>query len=161
MAGPVTDHGVQLSVLDRLLDNEPNIRQEPALTRAQSLRLHRESVRRDLEWLLNSHRMIVPIPEAYRELAHSVFTYGLPDINSVRLENTQDEQRLIRAIQSTIEQFEPRLTKVRVRALQPLRKSTLTLRFQVEAQLQLDPVPELISFDTILEVARGSYEVKS
>ena len=67
----------------------------------------------------------------------------------------------MRAIQSTIELFEPRLTRVRVTPLTPLKKSVLTIRFQIEAQLRADPFPEQISFDTVLEVARGSYEVKS
>lgn len=162
MAGsPETERGVQLSVIDRLIDRDPTLREEAPLTRAQSLRIHREAVRRDLEWLLNSHRSIIPVPEAYRELERSLFAYGLPDINSIRLESQADQQRLVRAIQLAIELFEPRLTRVRVNPLTPIRKSVLTIRFQIEAQLRADPVPEQISFDTVLEVARGSYEVKS
>ena len=34
------------------------------------------------------------------------------------------------------------------------------LRFQIEALLLMDPAPELISFDTVLELASGEYQVK-
>ena len=47
---------VTQSVLDRLIDREPASRSEAALTRAQSVRQLKVSLRRDLEWLLNSRR---------------------------------------------------------------------------------------------------------
>jgi len=38
--------------------------------------------------------------------------------------------------------------------------STPMVRFQVEAILQMDPSPEHVVFDTVLEVARGEYVVQ-
>jgi len=34
------------------------------------------------------------------------------------------------------------------------------LRFQIEALLLMDPSPELISFDTVLELSSGEYQIK-
>ena len=47
---------VTQSVLERLIDREPAAKQEPAPTRSQSVRLLKASVRRDLEWLLNTRQ---------------------------------------------------------------------------------------------------------
>jgi type VI secretion system protein ImpF len=34
------------------------------------------------------------------------------------------------------------------------------LRFQIEGLLIMDPAPEHISFDTVLQLASGEYQVK-
>jgi len=34
------------------------------------------------------------------------------------------------------------------------------LRFQIEGLLLMDPAPELISFDTVLQLSSGEYQVK-
>lgn len=58
--GPVT-----LSVLDRLIDSEPERNQEPPLTRSQSLRELRTALRRDLEWLFNTRCTIESPPRNF------------------------------------------------------------------------------------------------
>ena len=81
---------VTQSVLERLIDRDPKSGSEGAPTRAQSVRLLRASVRRDLEWLLNTRRTPAAADEAYPEVAKSVYNYGLPDLNA-----TQVIQRLL------------------------------------------------------------------
>lgn len=154
------ERNVQLSILDRLIDNRPDTKTEPALTRSESLRRLRLSVRRDLEWLLNTNKNAEPLPESYHELRRSLYWYGLPDINSVALENAQDEERLIRSLEVAIQTFEPRLARVRVTAYERLTKKRSALQFHVEGMLLIEPAPERISFDTVLEIAKGSYQVK-
>jgi predicted component of type VI protein secretion system len=34
------------------------------------------------------------------------------------------------------------------------------VRFHVEAMLLIDPAPERIAFDTVLEISKGAYSVK-
>jgi type VI secretion system protein ImpF len=150
---------VQQSVLDRLIDHEPESRAEALLTRAESLRRLRASVRRDLEWLLNTVR-IESVPSALLELQKSVFNYGVVDISSMSLEAPQDGQRLLRSLETAIAMFEPRLRNVRVTSYDKISRKRMTLDFQVEALLMIDPAPERIAFDTIFEVARGMYTVK-
>ena len=56
MAKFETESVVTQSVLERLIDREPDAKQEAAPTRSQSVRLLKASVRRDLEWLLNTRQ---------------------------------------------------------------------------------------------------------
>jgi type VI secretion system protein ImpF len=90
---------LQPSVLDRLIDAEPNNRNEAASSRAQSFKEMKDSVRRDLEWLLNTTRSIVEPPSAARELWKSVYCYGLPDITGVGLKSQDERRRLARVVE--------------------------------------------------------------
>lgn len=159
MAASDYERIVQQSVLDRLIDEEPDSRVEPLMTRAESLRQLRASVRRDLEWLLNTVR-IEGVPSGLIELQKSVFYYGVADISSMSLESPQDGQKLLRSLETAITVFEPRLKNVRVTSYDKLSRKRMTLDFHVEALLMIDPAPERIAFDTIFEVARGMYTVK-
>jgi type VI secretion system protein ImpF len=151
---------VQPSLIDRLIDNEPGLRADPPITRAQSLRRFKAALRRDLEWLLNTTRMVVNVPPQFRQVENSLMTYGLPDLTSMSLNSAQDERRLLQALETTIARFEPRMTRVKVTPIGRLTKKAVTLQFQVEGVLLIDPAPEHITFDTVLEVSRGSYAVK-
>jgi len=54
MPSPLTQESLIPSVLDRLLDDDPASAREAPKARTQVLRELKQSVRRDLEWLLNS-----------------------------------------------------------------------------------------------------------
>ena len=159
---PPNDSGraVQLSILDRLTDDEPGVRTEAPITREKSVRMMRAAVQRDLEALLNTIRIAETAPETYTELRDSLWLYGLPDINSVSLQNQQDEERLLRGLERAIQQFEPRLSRVRVTSYDRILKSRQIVEFHIEAMLMIEPAPERIAFDTILEIGKGSYHVK-
>ena len=161
MARPGFESAVTLSVFDRLIDREPRNSKEAALTRAQSVHHLKESVRRDLEWLLNTRLVAVRPDERLREVNRSVYVYGLPDFTAYSLSNPDDQNRLIRQLQSAIKTFEPRLAKVRVVPLGVAAANTRVLRFRIEALLSMDPAPEHISFDTTLQLTSGEYEVVS
>ena len=154
------ERAVQLSLLDRLTDEEPYNRQEAPLSREKSLRMLRSGVKRDLESLLNTVRTADKAPEAYSEVQDSLWEYGFPDISSMSLQNAQDEQRLLRGLERAIRKFEPRLDRVRVTAYEGFAKSKQKIEFHVEAMLMIEPVPERIAFDTILEIGKGYYRVK-
>jgi type VI secretion system protein ImpF len=161
MARSGLESAVTLSVFDRLIDREPRNSKELALTRSQSVHQLKEAVRRDLEWLLNTRLVAVPPDERLREVNRSVYVYGLPDFTAYSLSNPDDQNRLIRHLQSAIKTFEPRLGKVRVVPLGVAAASTRVLRFRIEALLLMDPAPEHISFDTTLQLTSGEYEVVS
>jgi type VI secretion system protein ImpF len=160
MAAGEVERNVQLSVLDRLIDQQPESRVDAPMSRSESLRRFRRSIKRDLEFLLNSVRNATPIPDHMRQLRTSVFRYGLPDLNGVALENPQDEARLLRSMEEAISTYEPRLKRVRVTASERLTKKKSSLVLHVEAMLMVDPAPEPIAFDTVLEIAKGSYSVR-
>jgi len=151
---------VTQSVLERLIDRDPKSGSEGAPTRAQSVRLLRASVRRDLEWLLNTRRTPAPADETYPEVARSVYNYGLPDLNALNWESSRDRTRLARAVQESLNIFEPRLRGIKVVPLEPVAGAPHIMRFQIEGLLEMDPAPELIVFDTTLQLSSGEYQVK-
>ena len=73
------------SVLDRLLDFEPEVNREAPRSRNQVLRELKQSVRRDLENLLNTKTRCVPCPPHLEELKQSLLNYGIPDFTSASL----------------------------------------------------------------------------
>jgi type VI secretion system protein ImpF len=160
MADPKFERSIQLGLLDRLLDFEPETRSEAPITRAESLRRFRAAVKRDLEALLNTVRISFEIPDAYPELKKSLLNYGLPDVSSMSLQSPSDERRLLRGLELAIEMFEPRLARARVTSSETITSSMQAVRFHVEAMLLIDPAPERIAFDTVLEISKGAYSVK-
>jgi type VI secretion system protein ImpF len=160
MADPKFERSIQLGLLDRLLDFEPETRSEAPITRAESLRRFRAAVKRDLEALLNTVRISFEIPDAYPELKKSLLNYGLPDVSSMSLQSPSDERRLLRGLELAIEMFEPRLARARVTSSETITSSMKAVRFHVEAMLLIDPAPERIAFDTVLEISKGAYSVK-
>src|ERR1700693_5046638 len=106
---------VTLSVLDRLTDTDPKSPSvEGPLTRAESVRLLRSGVRRDLEWLLNSRRNPEDPGAAMPETESSVFNYGLPDFSTYAIASPKDQTKLVRALQTTVRIFEPRMANARL-----------------------------------------------
>ena len=150
---------IQQSVLDRLLDHEPKSNVEALPTRAQSLRALKIALRRDLEWLLNTRRILPHDSEPPPELSYSVYNYGLADITSLSLTSPEDQDRLLRSMESVIARFEPRLQGAQV-SMQPPSAKSRVLRFQIEGMLRIDPAPEHVSFDTLLELTSGQYQVE-
>ncbi len=146
------------SLLDRLIDESPGA-SDPATTHQQSLRQFKAGLKRDLEWLLNTRRTAEPIAEELREASRSVFGFGLPDIASLAVDSTEDRARLGHMLESAIARFEPRLDGVRV-TMEPPTPLSRRLRFHIEGLLRVDPAPEQIDFDTVLELASGQYLVK-
>jgi len=161
MPRPDPDLAVTTSILDRLIDLNPDSAADPPANRSQSVRQLKASLRRDLEWLLNSRRSPEEVPETYEELFRSLYNFGLPDVTSMGLNSPRDRQRLLRLIEQTIEIFEPRLAGTRVRAMDNSSSGPRILRFQIEALLQMDPAPEQILFDTSLQLSNGEYHIKS
>jgi len=151
------DRPVQESVLDRLIGDDAEV---SAITRARSVRDLKASVRRDLEWLLNTRAVAIPPPESLNEVRQSVYTYGVSDITSLSADDPKARLRLRTMIEEAIRVFEPRLMGVQVVESSAFTREMRQLRFSIQAVLRMDPSPERVSFDTILDVSRGQYAVK-
>ena len=151
---------VTQSVLERLIDRDSQASTEAPPTRAQSVRQLRASVRRDLEWLLNTRRTPEAAADDLPEVARSLYNYGLPDLNALNWESSRDRTRLARAVNQALAIFEPRLRNIQVVPMDPAGGSPHVMRFQIEALLEMDPTPEHISFDTTLQLSSGEYQVK-
>jgi type VI secretion system protein ImpF len=153
MARAKAENLITQSLLDRLCDVE-----EWPTTRHSSMRAYRESIKRDVENLLNSRKPPIPELQNYPRAVVSVLNYGLPDINSYS-DSGNDQNKLLTALVQTLRNYEPRIQNLRVFAVRP---DTLTrsLHFHIEGQIQFDTTIEDIQFDTVLELTRGEYEVK-
>jgi type VI secretion system protein ImpF len=160
MARNVAETSATVSVLDRLIDTEPANTYEVSMTRSQSVRAVKTALRRDLEWLLNTRRIAVEPPSSLKETTRSVYMYGLPDLTSFSLAAPKDRTRLLRVLQNAIRLFEPRLANVRIVPLDQTDPGRHTLSFRIEGLLIMDPAPEHVSFDTVLELTKCEYRVK-
>jgi type VI secretion system protein ImpF len=160
MARKPADGPVTVSVFDRLIDQDRNVRAEAPPTRLQSMRELKASLRRDLEWLLNTRQSLDVPPEGATELERSLHTYGLPDITSMSGSSAEDQKKLVRIMETALTNFEPRLANPKVRFVQTGEGKTHILRFVIDGLLRIDPAPEYVTFDTVLETVIGAYEVK-
>ncbi len=161
MARPDREPSNVSSILDRLLDDQPGVSHEAVPSRSQNVRQLKGSVARDLEALLNTRREALDdISSEFAEVNRSLLVYGLPDFTAYSLLGQQDRARIRRALEETIAKFEPRLERVRV-TLEPLREQDRTLRFRVDALLRMDPAPEVVTFDTVLQMITQAYVVQS
>ena len=129
----------QASVIDRLCGSES----------AVSLGEIRESVRSDLESLLNSQQGRNDIPEYFEEVQNSIATYGLNNFNSINLEAFDERQKLLRSIKRTIELFEPRLEKVDISDKEIIHP--FILQFQINAVLRVGKYVDHIVFGTTIK----------
>jgi type VI secretion system protein ImpF len=142
-------------VLDRLIDERPDVGSEWDA----SLEELKTGLRRDLEWLLNTRRTIVALPEGLEELTTSAFTFGLPDLTSMSKDDPETRARLLRLVQEAVERFEPRLGNVRVALMRAPSVEQRELHFLIEGVLRRDPSPEQVAFDTVLRIVTGEIDV--
>src|SRR5579871_5721665 len=165
---------VTLSVLDRLMDDDPRARTDDYSTvepesalgksrrpieREKSRRELRAGVRRDLEWLLNTRRIPDDPGASLAETENSLYNYGLPDFSTYAIGTQKDQTKLVRALQAAVKVFEPRLANVKVIPLEINPKGLRTMRIRIEGLLMMDPAPEHISFDTTLKLTTGDFSV--
>jgi len=159
------------SVLDRLLAGS-----DPNAGGVASVRELTESVRRDIEALLNTRRPSVQelggepsaSPrsgtrsdpwEGRDELRRSVLSYGLPELSSFP-RSDESRLRLADLIREAIETFEPRLVPASLR-VEPVGPTDANgrLHFRIDGLLRIDPVSERVRFETLLEPGSGDVQV--
>jgi type VI secretion system protein ImpF len=150
---------VKLSVLDRLLDDAPEMERERPLSATDALTVLRRAVRRDLEALLNARRRFFSIPKIYAELQLSSISFGLPDYTAGAMNEESSRELLRKEIERCIRLFEPRLVQVTVSLIPRKDELDTTLQLKIDALLHADPAPEPISFDTIVNAATAEIEV--
>src|SRR4051794_17422170 len=156
---PRADHETRItpSVLDRLLDFEPRNPSEAPKSRSQTVRELKASVGRDLEWLLNTRRLAFELTGDLEETNRSVVAYGLPDLTTLSPDSSGDRKALLKQIETTVAIFEPRLLAVKVTL--EMGGTERSLRFRIDGQLDIDPAPEPVSFDTSLESGSSHFQV--
>lgn len=152
------------SLLDRLTDDKPNIKEEPRDSRASSMQSLRTSVMRDLEWLMNTVNLesIVDLQD-YPDIAESVLNFGLPGLAG----NTRNSAELLqieKLIKQAIQAFEPRILKntVRVKLIENAElENRHAIAFQIEGTLWGRPMPEALYLHTELDLELGEVKIKA
>jgi type VI secretion system protein ImpF len=158
MLEPLPQDRLYPSLLDRLTDKEPSKDTEPPESRATSLQRLRETVVRDLKWLLNSTRLAANL-EAYPEVQQSVINYGMPCLagnvaSAVRKEALKVE------LEKMLHTFEPRLippVRVQVESNDVMAHNVIT--FRIEATMWSQPIPLEIYMRTNIDLESGQTHV--
>lgn len=150
---------IRLSVLDRLLDDEPQVQQEAPLTENQKLRIVQQAVRRDLEDLLNTRYRCVTWPPELNELDDSLINYGIPDFTAAGLNAVANVDVLVEAIRKAIQLFEPRLTDYRIEPQLSDYYVDRTFRFRIRGVLLVEGQKHRVQYDSSLESATGQFSV--
>ena len=158
MARPDADQKLVPSVLDRLIDGRPRESREGLDALPRALSQVKDSVKRDLEWLLNSRQVVADLPDDLRQIERSLLTYGLPDFTAAGLSSIGEQDRLRRAVEEAIRRFEPRLGHVSV-AVETTREADRAIRFRIDAMLNVEPAPEPITFDSVLQLTTKTFVV--
>jgi type VI secretion system protein ImpF len=137
-----------------------NAAKETSERRFVSMRRLRESVLRDLAWLLNTTNLEVTEDLTnFPEIQRSVLNFGLAALTgqfATSIDPIQASQRIAQAIRT----FEPRLSRVTVTAeLSTTQMDTRSLSFKVEAELWGQPVAQHLVLRTRLDIDSGDLSV--
>ena len=126
------------SLLERLARAEEQGERSLQVNQAQAI----DSVLRHLRKMLNVHQGSVP----------TLPMYGMPDFNDMASRLPEAIQEIKQVLKTTIEQYEPRLKRVRIDYL-PDTSDPLHLHFQIIAQLVAGGSDSAIRFETALDTA--------
>jgi type VI secretion system protein ImpF len=146
---------VRLSLLDRLLDNEPEQLVDKPMSAAQTLTALRGSVLRDLEALMNTRRRWRYWAPELTQLSVSSVGYGIPDFTAGVVNDPVQRERLRVEIETTIRRFEPRFDRLRVILMENANPLEPRLRLRIEALLRAQAAHEPVAFETVIDTAAG------
>jgi type VI secretion system protein ImpF len=152
---------LQPSLLDRLTDLNPAGKTDTLDERVMSLRRLRESVIRDLEWLLNTSCLETSGDlGSYPEVRKSVLNYGIPEISGTSASG-KDNSLIERDIRQAIQDFEPRILpetlKVGV-SINDTEMSENTITFEIQGELWWQPLPERFYLKAKLDLELGKFK---
>jgi type VI secretion system protein ImpF len=142
---------ITLSILDRLIDEEPDKKIDSPISQQQQLLNLRASICRDLEMLLNAKPSQLSWPKVWLELNTSLFAYGIPDIVSLSLDNAEAKKQFCRELSDIIKRFETRLKNTTVHLIENYDEGDRVIHLRIQGLLLIEPTPETIIFDSILE----------
>ena len=148
------------SILDRLIDEHPDRERDRPRSPSEMLSDLRASIHRDLEALLNARRPWRHQGEAWPGLCSSPAGYGISDLTAGRFNDEEGREALRLEIETAIRRFEPRLTAVEVQVSTPDAPLSATLALRINAVLLVEPQPEPVSFDTVVEAATANVVIR-
>ena len=152
---------LQPSLLDRLTDDQPTEKVESREQRVLSLSKLRQSVNRDLGWLLNTGCLeAIQDLSTFPQVKQSVLNFGIPDLTGTTASNA-DRPTLERYLRQAILTFEPRILKRSLRVRVKAGGNHNTIIFEIEGELWAQPLPEHLYLKTVLDLELGSVEIET
>lgn len=133
----------------------------------------RDSVKRDLSWLMNSRNFymelknsyedsMVPLDaEKYPESSRSVLNYGLPDLTG-RTSSSVQKKQLENIIRQALLTFEPRIMAESLNLnviVEDVMNDHNVLMFEIDAMLWAEPAPVQLQIRTQLDLETGGIEL--
>ena len=164
------DERLKPSLLDRLTDDAPLERVEGMRERFATARTLRDSVVRDLAWLLNCVRLSSTQDlAAYPLAAKSVLNFGLPDLAGRTLSSI-DVSSLEAELKQAIIDFEPRLLPDSIQVSVQTKgygrhdghghdEAVNSMQFLVQALLQAYPSPLGLWLRTEIDLETGDVNI--
>jgi type VI secretion system protein ImpF len=155
------DRVLSRSILDRLIDDSPDLPNDEQMSMVEQVREMREAIRRDLEALLNTRRCPTAPPAAMEELRDALVSYGVDGIISANLVTDEAKLRLARIIERRIALFETRLSDVLVTILRNRTQSERALRMRIQATFRLYEGMPPISFESMIDPSSQRFTVEA
>lgn len=133
------------SIFDRLTDENPGVTRESYVSPWEQERKLHASLCRDLTDLLNTRRGTNDFDPQFTGVIASICNFGIPDFTAYILTSPNDQDRLQRAIEQCIRQFEPRLDDpvVRLVPVDPANALSPVLEFTIDATLKIEPYEQI------------------
>lgn len=136
------------SLLDRLIDLDPESPHEAPQTAEERMQQFRAGLCRDLSALLNSRRAAEDFDHRYEEATNSLLTFGIIDFTAYNLKQGTEQEQLRRSMERAIRRFEPRLERVAV-TIEQTDSQQPVLRLQISAVLRTEAEP--VVFDATVQ----------
>ena len=152
------------SLLVRLTDEHPEKQQESRAEQITNFSAFKDSVVRDLEWLLNAGSLS-PAEDLtdFPEVARSVLNYGVSGLVGSLVSSVEPE-RLVKMLRQVIIDFEPRIlpATLSIRIIEAEGDSfENSLAFEIEGQLWAHPFPEHLHVRTSMDLELGTFKMKA
>jgi type VI secretion system protein ImpF len=154
---------LQPALLDRLTDEQPELKQDADDRRVLNKNQLRQAVLRDLSWLLNAVQPLGKQAEEAPYAAESVLNYGLPPMSG-QLASKIDVPNVEQAIRQAILRFEPRILEhsLTVKAIEggTMLDSHNVIEFEIRGFLWAQPIPLELLLRTQLDLEAGQVKVR-
>lgn len=155
-----TSQTLQRSVLDRLVDLDPDRSEDHPKTIGDQVLEVRESLRRDLERLLNTRRCPTSPPDGEEDLTDSLVAFGVDGFFVTALVTDRQREAFASAMEKRIRAFEPRLADLIVSTLPPRHPSERSLRLRIEAVYRAQEGMPAIAFETAVDPSTQRFRVE-
>jgi type VI secretion system protein ImpF len=144
MSKPRSIDGASSLLFEKLTDLDPRSGRDPQLFRVQDLEDLKQSVRRELERLIDTRRAVT-VEQSKADSPDTVMEYGIPDWSNIAAFGVVSQAAFARAVREAILVYEPRLHNPVVKIVRDAKRLG-KLVFEISGELRLNTVIEPVSF---------------